>query len=97
MAALDEQGRPIIHSEDTTNTRNERERWVMVKGSGGPDTLIQEYVTTDAHASGSSHVRRGMTLSADDFGTADLPHEVRHKLYEFLEEQKARRPKPHRT
>jgi hypothetical protein len=96
MAALDEQGRPIIHSEDTPNARNERERWVMVKGSGGPDTLIQEYVTTGAHASGS-RVRRGMTLSADDFGTADLPHEVRHKLYRFLEEQNARPPKPHRT
>jgi hypothetical protein len=87
MTALDEQGRPIIHSEDTPNARNERERWVMVKGSGGPDTLIQEYVTTGAHVSGSSHVRRGMTLSADDFGTADLPHEVRHKLYKFLEEE----------
>jgi len=87
MSALDEQGRPIIHSEDTLNARNERERWVMVKGSRGPDTLIQEYVTTGAHASGSSHVRRRMTLSADDFGTADLPHEVRHKLYKFLEEE----------
>ena len=97
MAALDEQGRPIIHSDDTPNARNEHERWVMVKGSGGPDTLIQEYVTRGAHASGSSHVRRGMTLSADDFGTADLPHEVRHKLYKFLEEQNARGPKPRRT
>jgi hypothetical protein len=30
-------------------------------------------------------VRAVRAILADDFGTADLPHEVRHKLYEFLE------------
>jgi hypothetical protein len=97
MTAPDEQGRPIIHTEDP-DARNERERWVLVMGSNAkPEALIQEYETTGAHASGSSYVRPGKTIPADDFGTADLPHEVRHKLYKFLEEQKARRPKPHRT
>jgi hypothetical protein len=88
MTALDEQGRPIIHIE-ASDARNERERWIMVMGSdGSPEALIQEYETTGAHASGSPHVRPGRTIPADDFGTADLPHEVRHKLYKFLEKQK---------
>jgi hypothetical protein len=89
MTALDEQGRPIIHIEDA-DARNERERWVMVIGSDGtPESLIQQRVTTGTHPSGSPHVRAMRAIPADDFGTADLPHEVRHKLYKFLEEQNA--------
>ena len=85
MKALDEQGRPIIHIEDP-DAGNERERWIMVMGSdGSPESLVQQYV---AHVSGSPRVRAVRAIPADDFGTADLPHEVRHKLYEFLEEQK---------
>jgi len=91
MTALDEQGRPIIHIEDA-DARNERERWVMVMGAdGSPESLVQQYVTTGAHASESPHVRAERAIPADDFGTADLPHEVRHKLYKFLEEQKAQK------
>ena len=91
MKALDEQGRPIIHIKDR-DARNERERWVMVMGSDGtPESLVQQYVTTGAHASESPHVRAERAIPADDFGTADLPHEVRHKLYKFLEEQKAQK------
>jgi hypothetical protein len=89
MTALDEQGRPIIHIEDA-DARNERERWVMVIGSDGtPESLIQQRVTRGTHPSGSPHVRAMRAIPADDFGTADLPHEVRHKLYKFLEEQDA--------
>jgi hypothetical protein len=85
MKALDEQGRPIIHIADP-DAGNERERWVMVMGSDGiTESLVQQYV---AHVSGSPQVRAVRAIPADDFGTADLPHEVRHKLYEFLEEQK---------
>ena len=61
MKALDEQGRPIIHVKDP-DARNERERWVMVMGSDGtPETLVQQYVTTGAHASELPHVREGNT------------------------------------
>jgi len=89
MNALDEQGRPIIHIEDP-NARNECERWIMVIGSDGtPETLIQQYVTTGAHVSESPNVRVGRAIPDDDFGTADLPHAVRHELYKFLEEQRA--------
>jgi len=90
MTALDEKGRPIIHIEHDSN-RKERKRWVIVRRSdGSPEALIQEHETTGAHASGPS--RRPMrAIPADDFGTAKLPHEVRHKLYEFLEKQKAPR------
>jgi hypothetical protein len=88
MKALDEQGRPIIHIKDP-DACNERERWVMVMGSDGtPESLVQQYVTTGAHGSGSPDVRAVRAIPADDFGTADLSHEVRHKLYAFLEEQK---------
>jgi hypothetical protein len=89
MKALDEQGRPIIHTE-APDACNGRERWVVVMGSdGNPESLVQQYMTTDAHGSGSPHVRAVRAIPADDFGTGDLPHEVRHKLYEFLEgEQK---------
>ena len=89
MKALDEQGRAIIHIKDP-DARNESERWIMVMGSdGNPETLIQQYVTTGAHGSESPHVRVGRAIPADDFGTADLPHAVRHELYKFLEEQRA--------
>jgi len=88
MKALDEQGSPIIHIKDR-DARNERERWVMVMGSDGtPESLVQQHVTTGAHVTRPPHVRALRAIPADDFGTADLPHEVRHKLYEFLEEQK---------
>jgi hypothetical protein len=88
MKALDEHGHPIIHIEDP-DAGNERERWVMIMGSdGSPESLVQQYVTTGARASGSPHVRAVRAIPADDFGPADLSHEVRHKLYEFLEEQK---------
>jgi len=88
MKALDEQGRPIIHIKGR-DARNERERWVMVMGSDGtPESLVQQHVTTGAHVTRPPHVRALRAIPADDFGTADLPHEVRHKLYEFLEEQK---------
>jgi hypothetical protein len=89
MKSLDEQGRPIIHTGDP-DARNGRERWVVVMGSDGkPESLVRQYVTTVAHESGSPHVRAVSAIPADDFGTADLPHEVRHKLYEFLEKQKS--------
>jgi hypothetical protein len=85
MKALDEQGRPIIHTE-ALDARNGRERWVVVMGSdGNPESLVRQYMTTDAHGSGSPHVRAVRAILAEDFGTADLPHEVRHKLCEFLE------------
>ena len=88
MKALDEQGRSINHIQDH-DVGHERERWVMIMGSdGSPESLVQQYVTTGARAAVSPHVRAVRAIPADDFGTADLPHEVRHKLYEFLEEQK---------
>jgi len=89
---LDEQGRPVIHIEDP-DARNERERWVTVMGSDGtPKSLAQEYVMTGAHVSGSPHVRAVRAIPVDDFGAADLPHDVRHKLYKFFAEQKASKP-----
>jgi hypothetical protein len=89
MKAPDEQGRPIIHTGDS-DAGSGRERWVVVMGSdGNPESLVRQYVTTVAHGSGSPHVRAVSAIPADDFGTADLPHEVRHKLYEFLEKQKS--------
>ena len=87
MKALDEQGRPIIHIKDR-DARNERERWVVMGSDGTPESLVQQQVTTGAHVTRPPHVRALRAIPADDFGTADLPHEVRHKLYEFLEEQK---------
>jgi hypothetical protein len=85
MAVSDEHGRPIIHS-GPPDIRNERERWIInLDPRGVPECLIQEYETPNALQSGASYVRPGRIVPAEEFYTAELPDEVRRKLYKFIE------------
>jgi hypothetical protein len=89
MAAIDEQGRPIVHAE-RPNEHHEREQWVIILDADGrPDTLVQEYATPNAHFSGAAYVRRGRTVHADEFFTAELANEVRSKLYKYIQNHDA--------
>jgi hypothetical protein len=91
MTKLDQ--RRTIHT-GPPDERNERERWVLcLDEHGAPDRLLQEYETRYALQSGGSHVRPGrIAVPATEFFTAELPHEVRRKLYKAIEELNAPRP-----
>jgi hypothetical protein len=81
---IDERGRPIIHA-GPFESGVERERWVMVLSeNGAPEYLLQEYETPHATQSGKSYVRPGRMIAAEGFYSADLPNDVRIKLYKFL-------------
>ena len=89
MMRLDEHSRPIVHI-GPLDERNERERWVISLNSCGvPESLLQEYETPNATRSGASFVRPGKVISAEQFYTAEMPDEVRQKLYKCLEELNA--------
>jgi hypothetical protein len=89
MITPDEKGRPAIkigHPDE----RNERERWVIVLDSNGrPESLLQEYEIRNATQGGSSYVRPGRMIPAEEFFTAVLADEVRAKLYKFLQKPDA--------
>ena len=85
MLPMDERGRPIIHA-GPFESGVERERWVMVLSeNGAPECLIQEYETPHATQSGKSYVRPGRMIAAEEFYSAELPNDVRIKLYKLLE------------
>jgi hypothetical protein len=94
MTTLDEHGQPIIHAEPF-DMRGERQRWVTVLDpSGAPQSLLQEYEKRGAHLSGAPHVRRGRTVPPEEFYTAEIPNDVRAKIYRFLQKLDAPKPGP---
>ena len=89
MESFFELNRPLIHVGSCA-PGEERERWVLdLSDDGTPMALVQEYETPHAHRSGKPYVRPGRVIPADEFRSADLPKDVRIKLYKFLEERDA--------